>query len=384
LAFRVIVGDMRSVLPTLLEAGEVFDGVLCDPPYEIGFMGHAWDRSGVAFDPKTWSLISSVLRPGSHVMAFGGTRTYHRLTCAVEDGGFELRDCLMWLYGEGLPKSLNVSKAIDKAAGATREVVGTRPIGYPDSPSGGAAGKTRSVSANASHRGDGIWRSATSGETSHGRPVTAPATPDAVRFDGYGTAFKPAWEPILLARYPLDGTVTKNAVMHGTGALNIAGGRLASGRWPPNVVLDEEAADLLGEPSRFFYVGKAPKKERSIGCTHKNEHRTVKPLSLTTWLATLMLPPTRASGGARRLLVPFAGSGSEMIGALRAGWEEVVGIELDEGHAATARERLTYETASRNALKMPTEIAMDEVCKCRRVAGDSDDCQVHGTPGRRR
>lgn len=342
MAFRVVVGDVRRVLATF-ESNEVFDAVLCDPPYELGFMGRAWDRSNIAFDPELWGAIACRLRPGAHLLAFGGTRTYHRLTCAIEDGSFEIRDCLMWLYGQGFPKSTDVSKAIDKRAGARRAVVGTRPIAYPDSPSGGAAGKTGSVSANASHRSDGIWKTADSGETSRGRPVTAPATPAAQRFDGYGTALKPAWEPIVLARVPLNGTVAETAAIHGTGALNIVASRLGgrAGRWPPNVGLDEGAAAMLGEPSRFFYVGKASRAERDRGCSRSNDHPTVKPVALTEWLARLLLPPPRPDG-VRRLLVPFSGSGSEMIGAVCAGWDDVVGIEQDTGYATTARERLRH------------------------------------------
>jgi DNA modification methylase len=102
------------------------DAVVTDPPYELGFMGKAWDASGVAFQVETWEAVLRVLKPGGHLLAFGGTRTYHRMTCAIEDAGFEIRDCLQWIYGSGFPKSLDVSKAIDKAAGAEREVIGRR------------------------------------------------------------------------------------------------------------------------------------------------------------------------------------------------------------------------------------------------------------------
>ena len=110
---RLIRGDCVQAMKRL--KADSIDAVVCDPPYELGFMGKSWDQAGVAFDPKTWVEALRVLKPGGHLLAFGGTRTFHRLTCAIEDAGFEIRDCLMWLHGSGFPKSMNVSKAIDKA-----------------------------------------------------------------------------------------------------------------------------------------------------------------------------------------------------------------------------------------------------------------------------
>jgi DNA modification methylase len=156
-----------------------------------------------------------VLKPGGHLLAFGGTRTYHRLTCAVEDAGFEVRDCLAWLYGSGFPKSLDVSRAIDKAAGAERQVVGP---------------SARHVSGKPEQRTEGLNGTGTFAETvGMGAYVTAPATPDAERWQGWGTALKPAHEPIVLARKPLIGTVARNVLVHGTGALNVDGCRIDSG-----------------------------------------------------------------------------------------------------------------------------------------------------------
>ena len=122
MTWTVIAGDVRDA-----DFGGGFDAVLCDPPYELGFMGKRWDASGVAFDSRVWARVLAACKPGAPLMAFGGTRTYHRMTCAIEDAGFEIRDCLAWLYGSGFPKSLDVSKAIDRAAGAEREVVGGDP-----------------------------------------------------------------------------------------------------------------------------------------------------------------------------------------------------------------------------------------------------------------
>jgi site-specific DNA-methyltransferase (adenine-specific) len=246
------------------------DAVVCDPPYGLNFMGKGWDHGvpGVEF----WAEALRVAKPGAHLLAFGGTRTYHRLTCAIEDAGWEIRDCLMWLYGTGFPKSLDVGKAIDKAAGVEREVIGINPR------SAQQTGQKSTV--------------ALSGDRNPNLFVTAPATDAACQWDGWGTALKPAWEPIILARKPLSGTVAANVLEYGTGGLNIDGcrikttenlnggtysggkrnpapgderssiaagrygedGRLTpedfvqpSGRWPANLVLDEGAAALLDD-----------------------------------------------------------------------------------------------------------------------------------------
>jgi hypothetical protein len=151
-----------------------------------------------------------VLKPGGHLLAFGGARTYHRLACAVEDAGFEIRDQIMWVYGSGFPKSLDVSKAIDKAAGAEREVVGNTAT---------CSGRTIGAGTSGGYHGDIV--------SGHCRDITAPATPDAERWQGWGTALKPAHEPIALARKPLVGTVAANVLAHGTGALNVDGCRVS-------------------------------------------------------------------------------------------------------------------------------------------------------------
>jgi site-specific DNA-methyltransferase (adenine-specific) len=196
-------GDSLVVLASM-PANSV-DSIVCDPPYELGFMGKAWDKSGIANDPAMWAECLRVLKPGGHLLAFSGSRTYHRMACAIEDAGFELRDQIMWVYATGFPKSMDVSKAIDKAAGATREVVGVRASFRPN--------------ANATRDPEGFQ------DRSNGS-VTAPATDEAKQWDGWGTALKPAHEPICVARKPLDGTVASNVLTHGTGALNIDGCRI--------------------------------------------------------------------------------------------------------------------------------------------------------------
>lgn len=209
MTIRILTGDCRDVLKTLPEAS--VDSIVTDPPYELGFMGKGWDSTGIANDPAMWAECLRVLKPGGHLLAFSGTRTYHRMACAIEDAGFEIRDQIGWVYGSGFPKSLDVSKAIDKAAGAEREVI--------------AAGKpVKRMIPGADQNATGSWIK------DNGREfvptVTEPATDAARRWAGWGTALKPAWEPICVARKPLIGTVAENVLTHGTGALNIDGCRV--------------------------------------------------------------------------------------------------------------------------------------------------------------
>jgi site-specific DNA-methyltransferase (adenine-specific) len=254
-------GDCRQVLASLPDCS--VDSVVTDPPYELGFMGKAWDGSGIAYSVEMWAEVLRVLKPGGHLCAFGGTRTYHRMACAIEDAGFEIRDSLHWTFASGFPKSLDVSKAIDKAAGAEREVIGF------------SKGVTVAASDN---RHGGINRGAVGiKQVSADVPVTTAATDAAKQWEGWGTALKPAHEPIVLARRPLIGTVAANVLTHGTGALNIDGARVGSevlsaqtrgvskigtfegadgnvtpertGRWPANVIFDTEAGALLDQQS---------------------------------------------------------------------------------------------------------------------------------------
>jgi len=191
-------GDCREVMATL--DAESVDAIVSDPPYGLSFMGKGWDHGvpGVEF----WAEALRVAKPGAHLLAFGGTRTYHRLACAIEDAGWEIRDCVMWVYGSGFPKSHDVSKAIDKAAGAEREVIG------PPTPGG---------------QGNG---------NAYGAITRPPATAPATAWQGWGTALKPAWEPIIVARKPLVGTVAENVLTHGTGAINVDGCRVHGGVRP--------------------------------------------------------------------------------------------------------------------------------------------------------
>jgi site-specific DNA-methyltransferase (adenine-specific) len=413
-------GDVLAVLRQL--PSDSFDALLCDPPYGFSFMGKKWDYDVPSTD--TWREALRVLKPGAPLLSFGGARTFHRIAIGIEDAGFELRDCLMWLYGKGFPKSQNIGLAIDKAAGATREVVGSRVL------TGNAAISTKDKGGTY-----GVQVGSIPPKTVD---VTAPATDLAQQWDGYGTALKPAYEPILLARKPLVGTMAANVAAHGVGGLaidackiaravddvsgyaatgskaapNLAMGRQYeraakpddAGRWPANLILDDDSAAALdasvpptksapykanqaagavlpmetrtaggydepaGGPSRFFYCAKVSTKERERGCDAlpmrsagevteredgsagldnpragagrtggaRNHHPTLKPIALTKWLASLIKPPTAGA----KLLVPFSGAGSEMIGALQAGWPLVLGIEGEAEYIAIAHARI--------------------------------------------
>jgi DNA modification methylase len=312
----LIRGDCADELQKL-EANSV-DAIVTDPPYGLSFMGKKWDYDVPSIE--LWREVLRVLKPGGHLLSFGGTRTYHRMVVAIEDAGFEIRDQVQWIYGSGFPKSLDVSKAIDKAAGLKREVIGKAWVG-----SGNRATKSVYGDYNSPHTA--------------GCDVTRPASPAAQIWQGFGTALKPANEPIVLARKPLDKglTVAQNVLKWGTGALNIDGTRIGTsdnlnggaysnnrevstnevygeykrmqpeqftqpqGRWPANVIFDESAAEMLdgqsgrlagggktkvktetmqmfgmkghvnvdypdsGGASRFFYVAKTSKRERNAG-----------------------------------------------------------------------------------------------------------------------
>ena len=358
-------GDCRDIVPCLSGVG----AVVTDPPYGISFMGRGWDHQvpGVDF----WRLFMDACVPGAHLAAFGGTRQYHRVACAIEDAGWEVRDCLMWLYGSGFPKSLDVSKAIDKAAGAEREVVG----------------RGKGIVSN----GGGRYNWHRDGSKGQGGDLTAPATNDAKRWNGWGTALKPAWEPITLARKPLAGTVASNVLEHGAGAVNVDGCRVGDaggctqiigapkrpnvnalgdglngffftrqpglGRWPANLLLDGEAAAQLDKQqpgvSRFFYTAKASPSDRGnaeekplplFGETEpevRNTHPTVKPTDVMSWLVHLLAVPGRV------VLDPFAGSGSTLLAAKRMG-VEAVGCELSEEYCEIIAKRLGQACVSAN------------------------------------
>lgn len=211
--FTLHNGDCLDVLRGMPENS--VDSIVTDPPYGLAFMGKRWDYDVPAVE--VWAECLRVLKPGGHLLAFAGTRTQHRMAVRIEDAGFEIRDMIAWVYGSGFPKSLDVSKAIDKAAGAEREVVGLRRY---------ADGQTYQGGEAAARTGGGIMGEAVARGPSF---ETAPATEAAAQWQGWGTALKPALEPITVARKPLAGTVAANVLEWGTGALNIDGCRVATG-----------------------------------------------------------------------------------------------------------------------------------------------------------
>jgi DNA modification methylase len=200
--YSLHTGDCLEVLKSL--DAESIDAIVTDPPYGLAFMGKKWDYDVPSTD--IWQECLRVLKPGGHLLAFAGTRTQHRMACRIEDAGFEIRDMIAWVYGSGFPKSHDVSKAIDKAAGAEREVVGSR-----------VADDIRGGNMHAANRGE-----------RHIIDITAPATEAARQWSGWGTALKPALEPITMARKPLIGTVAENVLEHGTGAINVDGCRVGT------------------------------------------------------------------------------------------------------------------------------------------------------------
>ncbi len=385
--FEIIHGDALEVLKGM-EANSV-DAVVTDPPYGLSFMGKKWDYDVPSVE--VWAECLRVLKPGGHLLAFAGTRTQHRMAVRIEDAGFEIRDMIAWVYGSGFPKSLDVSKAIDKAAGAERDVVGSGKgrTGKAAQPNGG------STFSDDAYKWPGVF------------DITAPATEAARQWDGWGTALKPALEPITMARKPFSGTVAANVLEHGTGAINVDGCRVpleedcrllkggtyggnrgsdkgtsmfgtntkglgyevpsANGRWPANLIHDgsDEVVGMFpqttsgsgqvckggdrvnpggwkesnrtpkmwngdtGSAARFFYCAKASKSDRG----ESNGHPTVKPTELMRYLVRLVTQP----GGT--VLDPFTGSGSTGKAAVLEGFE-FIGIEREAEYVAIAEARI--------------------------------------------
>ena len=207
----ILQGDCKEVLKQFED--NYFDAICTDPPYELAFMGKKWDASGIAYDINVWRECLRVLKPGGHMLAFGGTRTYHRMACAIEDAGFEIRDTISWTFGSGFPKSLSIDKAIDKYFKADREIIGENPNARPNSQTAYSLD-----GENANFRATY-------------QPITAPSTPAAKQWSGFGTALKPAHEMICLARKPLAcKTIAENVLAYGCGGLNIDASRVDSGQ----------------------------------------------------------------------------------------------------------------------------------------------------------
>ena len=311
-------GDCREVLPGL---GLAVDSVVTDPPYGLKFMGKRWDYDVPSVE--TWAAIMDAMKPGAHLLAFGGTRTYHRLTCMIEDAGWEIRDCIMWIYGSGFPKSLDIGKSTE-----------------------------------------------------------------AKQWQGYGTALKPAHEPICLAMKSLsEKTYAKNALVNGVAGINVDGCRVESqdniqrinqgvewgirgdksdnckqvfgselGRFPANVIHDG-IDEVVGEfpNARFFYCAKPTEKEKDANFKVLNIHTTVKPLALMRYLLKLVTMPER-----NLILDPFMGSGTTGVACQELGLS-FIGIDDSERSFQIARDRIIASNTERENASNPNSDCINQV-----------------------
>lgn len=394
-SYKLYQGDMLDMLE-VIEPNSI-DSIITDPPYEFNFMGKGWDNSGVSFQSDTWKKCYEALKPGGYLLAFGGSRTFHRIACAIEDAGFEIRDTIMWLYGSGFPKSMNIGLAIDKKNGVESKIVGI-----------GKSGKkeTHTNSLN-------LVKNPFGGEYEIKEAQN--------KWNGWGTALKPSFEPIIIARKPFKGSLVDNVIKNGVGGINIdecrvgneerqnqqagfirrgrtdeevflgtdknrpKGTLTVNGRFPANTILTYDETDFdevcggfpytksEGSASRYFYCAKASKKDRDEGCdmlddgllrrmnpdkdddnltglnkeerfapvVRKNTHPAVKPASLMQYLVRLVTP----NGGT--ILDPFNGSGSTGKAVMYENKErnknyKYIGIELTEEYLPIAKARIEY------------------------------------------
>ena len=368
---------------------ESIDAIVTDPPYELGFMNKGWDKTGIAYNEDLWAECLRVLKPGGHLIAFGGSRTIHRISCAIENGGFEIRDMINWLYFSGFPKSLNVAKAIDSTiltGGSSSRNLREAELEYGTESykltgkSGGIMGKT----------------------VIYERKYKELQTEEAKEWRGWGTALKPAYEPACLARKPIqEGSIAKQVLKTRTGALNIDGSRFAYGdpcwvgpndkrqkietnnkpnnqhnnfegdqRMQKNTspLIIDNWSELGRWPANIYQCVKAQRAERDQGLDHlesktgaetverkegsaglnnpragagrtsggvKNYHPTVKPIDLMRWLVKLVTPP----GGI--VLDPFSGSGTTLAAATLEGFDSI-GVELNPGYIQIIEGRVRW------------------------------------------
>ena len=376
---QIIEGDNLATLKTYPD--NYFDAVVTDPPYGLSFMGKKWDYDVPRVE--LWAEVFRVLKPGGHLLAFAGTRTQHRMAVNIEDAGFEIRDLIAWVYGSGFPKSLDISKAIDKAAGAEREILNYKNLG-----AGITSFEMGGVNTGKTLNGRDPIKAQKRAEKAQNYEITAPATDAAKEWEGWGTALKPALEPITVARKPIEQTVAANVLKYGTGGLNIDGARVGTetiktnggdklpnlygtfktieptehnGRWPANLIHDgsEDVLNLFPNENeetaaRFFYCPKASKSERDNGLKgfeaktagvgalrdggresegRGNFHPTVKPVDLMRYLVKLVTP----KGGT--VLDPFNGSGTTGVACKLEGFN-YVGLEFDPEYCKISRARI--------------------------------------------
>ena len=359
--YQLCCGNCIDVMKRLPD--ESIDSIVTDPPYHLqsivkrfkkpgakpaksggvfkriskGFMGQTWDGGDISFNKEVWVECLRVLKPGGFLLSFGGTRTYHRMACAVEDAGFVIVDQIGWAYGQGYPKSKDIALLIDKSLGCSNR---------------GRAIPTANSYQATKHKSKLTSNPKVSG------PYT-PRTEQGKVWEGWGTGLKPAWEPIVVAKKPFEGTIAANIQKYGTGGMNIKACRVGEeeitintwddgtklfggaghsytqrkqkGRWPTNFCHDggDEVTKLLGDADRFFFCLKASKKDKG----RTNPHPTVKPTELMRWLCRLV---TQKNG---IVLDPFMGSGTTGKAAILEGFR-FIGIDLSMEYCETARKRL--------------------------------------------
>lgn len=394
----LLLGDCLAKLSEMPDCS--VDAIVTDPPYGLSFMGKKWDYDVPSVE--VWAECLRVLKPGGYLLAFAGTRTQHRMAVRIEDAGFEIRDMIAWIYGSGFPKSMDVSKAIDKAAGAEREVISEIKTN-----SGGMAHISKT---NAEH---GFRPAAYNGHSFDDSAknciqITAPATPEAQQWSGWGTALKPALEPITVARKPLsERTVAANVLAHGTGGINVDGcrveavggrpliishgdgfgsgehvtaygnglsgsrhgGTTTTGRWPANLIHDgsDEVVELFPESKgqQGAISGKEPSSKTNVIYSEYQQQNKSEPRSDTGSAARFFycaktsrrergegnnhptVKPIALMRYLCRLVTPpggvvldlFMGSGSTGIAASQEGFS-FIGIELDPDYFAIAEQRI--------------------------------------------
>ena len=395
--YKLYQGKMQDVLDTFQE--ESVDCIITDPPYELNFMGKKWDNSGVAFQQETWEKCFRVLKKGGYLLAFGGSRTFHRIACAIEDAGFEIRDCIMWIYGSGMPKSMNLGLKMDKKQGC------------PD--------RGHRIPVANRHHPNGTYEP--NGEN---LPPYEAKTELGKKWQGFGTTLKPAYEPIIVARKPFNGSLVDNVIKNGVGGLNIDECRVGEehfeqqqqhvqskgiygdkvllaksydGRFPANVILtyDENDFDEVcgGMPnenglsaSRYFYCVKASKKDRDEGldlagfeivqitdgsvranpktggaynanpAPKRNIHPTVKTTELMEYLIKLVAPKGSV------ILDPFMGSGSTGKAVMFQNRErnanyKFIGIEMTPEYLPICQARIDF---AKNKYEYETKKELEE------------------------
>ena len=375
--YRLYHGSMLDLLE-VIESNSI-DSIITDPPYELNFMNKGWDNAGISFNKETWEKCLDVLKPGGYLLAFGGSRTFHRIACAIEDAGFEIRDTIMWLYGSGFPKSMNIGLAIDKKNGV-------------DNRTGNIVQGAGSNNTNSMNCGNGE-----SQEFKHFYEERKAQN----EWNGWGTTLKPSYEPIIVARKPFKGSCMDNVIKYGVGGINIDECRVAlkneklptAGRFPANTILTYDETDYdevcggfpytktgtvkpcknnterkeiygfskdfkyytsehigdEGSAARYFYCAKANKKDRDEGLDEldgkipqkKNTHPTVKPTELMQYLVRLVTPQNGI------ILDPFNGSGSTGKAVMYENLEKdknykYIGIELNEDYLEISKARIDY------------------------------------------